>query len=477
VRKAKQATSADSATAAQLQALPEPKQPSLDSPYAMLVTGVGGTGVVTVGALLGMAAHLEGKGVSVLDMTGLAQKGGAVVSHVRIADTPEAIHAVRIAAGDADALLGCDLIVSAGAETISKMQAGITRAVVNSTPTPTAEFTRDPDWKFPLDKMRDEIEGATGPGAAWFVDANGLATALMGDSIASNPFMLGYAWQKGLIPLSAESILRAIELNGVAVESNQKAFVWGRRAAHDLAAVEKLAKPAAVIPITQRMSKTLDEIVARRVAELTAYQDEKYAARYQALVERVKQREAESAGSTRLTEAVARNYYKLLAYKDEYEVGRLYAAPEFMQRVNNAFEGDFKLKFHLAPPLLGSLFAKPHPSTGEPTKAAFGSWMMPVFRLLAKLKGLRGTAFDVFGHSEERKMERALIAEYERDIEELLGGLTQDNHAAAVEIASLPDHIRGYGHIKAKSAAAAGKLREQLFAAWKKPAPPAVKVA
>jgi indolepyruvate ferredoxin oxidoreductase len=458
-------------------ALPEPVLPTTTEPYGILITGVGGTGVVTVGALLGMAAHLEGKGVSVLDMTGLAQKGGAVVSHVRIADTPEAIHAVRVAAGDADAVLGCDIIVTAGAETISKMQAGVTRAVVNSASTPTAEFTRDPDWKFPVEKMQQEIETATGAGAAWFVDANALATALMGDSIASNPFMLGYAWQKGLIPLSSESILRAIELNDVAVDANKKAFLWGRRAAHDVAAVEKLAKPAAVIPITQRVSKTLDEIVARRIDELVSYQDQQYADRYRSLVGRVKKCEADTTGSTKLAEAIARYYFKLLAYKDEYEVARLYAAPEFMQRVNNAFEGDFKLKFHLAPPLIGGLLAKPHPSTGEPTKVAFGPWMMPVFRVLAKLKGLRGTAFDIFGYSAERKMERALIAEYERDIEELLAGLTPDNHATAVEIASFPEHIRGFGHIKMKNAAKARAQREELFATWKKPAVPAVKVA
>jgi indolepyruvate ferredoxin oxidoreductase len=446
-------------------ALPEPTLPSTAEPFGLVVTGVGGTGVVTIGALLGMAAHLEGKGVSVLDMTGLAQKGGAVVSHVRIADTPEALHAVRVATGEADAILGCDLVVTAGAEAISKMQSGVTRAVVNVAETPTAEFTRNADWQFPQAKMRAEIENAIGAEATYFVDATYLATALMGDAIATNLFMLGYAWQKGLIPVSSAAILRAIELNAVAIEANTKSFMWGRRAAYDAAAVEKLAKPAEVIPITQRISKTPEEVIARRFDELKAYQDEAYAQRYRSLVERVKTREAEVTGSTALTEAVARYYFKLLAYKDEYEVARLYTAPEFMQRVNASFEGEFKLKFHLAPPLI----AKPHPSTGEPKKIEFGAWMMPAFRVLAKLKGLRGTALDVFGYTAERKMERQLIADYERDIGELLAGLTAGNHAAAVEIASLPEHIRGYGHIKATNVAKAAKQREQLFAAWNAP--------
>jgi indolepyruvate ferredoxin oxidoreductase len=455
--------------------LPEPTLPSTAEPFGLVVTGVGGTGVVTIGALLGMAAHLEGKGVSVLDMTGLAQKGGAVVSHVRIADTPEAIHAVRVATGEADAILGCDLVVTAGAEAISKMQAGVTRAVVNVAEAPTAEFTRNADWQFPQEKMRDEIVHAIGKDATYFVDATSLATSLMGDAIATNLFMLGYAWQKGLIPVSSAAILRAIELNGVAIESNTKSFLWGRRAAHDVAAVEKLAKPAEVISITQHISKTLDEIVSRRVDDLTAYQDAAYAQRYRNLVEGVKQREAEvmGAGQHKLAEAVARYYFKLLAYKDEYEVARLYANPEFMQRVNANFEGDFKLKFHLAPPLV----AKPNASTGEPKKIEFGSWMLPAFRILAKLKGLRGTALDIFGYTEERKLERQLIVDYERDVAMLLAGLNARNHATAVDIVSLPEHIRGYGHIKMANVDKARQQHEQLFATWQKAGEPAAKVA
>jgi indolepyruvate ferredoxin oxidoreductase len=297
----------------------------------------------------------------------------------------------------------------------------------------------------------------------------------MGDAIATNLFMLGYAWQKGLVPVSSEAILRAIELNGVAIESNTKSFLWGRRAAHDVAAVEKRAKPAEVIPITQHISKTLDEIVARRVDELTGYQDAAYAHRYRELVERVKRREADvmGAGPLKLAETVARYYFKLLAYKDEYEVARLYANPEFMRRVNANFEGDFKLKFHLAPPLM----AKPNPSTGEPKKIEFGSWMLPAFRMLAKLKGLRGSALDIFGYTEERKLERRLIADYEQDVAKLLSGLNAGNHATAVEIASLPEHIRGYGHIKMANITKAGKQREQLFVAWQQAGEPAAKVA
>jgi indolepyruvate ferredoxin oxidoreductase len=427
-------------------ALPDPALPVTDRPFNVLVTGVGGTGVVTIGALLGMAAHLEGKGVTVLDMTGLAQKNGAVMSHIRFGNRPEDIHAVRIAAGEADLVLGCDMLVAAAGEALAKMQAGRTRLVINSAEVPTADFTRNPEWSFPGGDMQAELRAAVGTGSADFVDGTRIATALMGDAIATNLFMLGYAWQKGLVPVSAGAIERAIELNGVAVEANRKAFLWGRRAAHDLQAVERVATPGDVIPLAQRVSRNLDEIVARRVEFLTGYQDAAYAARYRGLVNRVRQTEADRVGGTRLAEAVARYYFKLLAYKDEYEVARLYARPEFMQRVNAAFEGDFRLRFHLAPPLI----AKPDPTTGEPRKRAFGPWMMSAFRLLAALKGLRGSAFDVFGYSEERRRERQLIVDYERTIEEILAGLSRENHATAVAIAAIPEEIRGFGPVKAR---------------------------
>ncbi|MCC6210477.1 MAG: indolepyruvate ferredoxin oxidoreductase family protein, partial [Burkholderiales bacterium] len=300
-------------------------------------------------------------------------------------------------------------------------------------------------------------------GNAEFVPAAELATALMGDSIATNMFMLGYAWQKGWLPLARASIERAIELNGVAVTFNQQSFVWGRRAAVDPERVRRTAAPAEVIPIEQRFARGLDELVEHRAQFLTGYQDRAYAERYRALVDRVRTLESGKLNSARLTEAVARYYAKLLAYKDEYEVARLYAESAFRGKIEGMFEGDTRLVFHLAPPLL----ARPDPRTGEPAKIAFGPWIVNLFRLLAKLKRLRGTPFDIFGRSEERRMERALIGEYEQAVATLLAGLTRDNHALAVEIASLPEFIRGYGHIKAKSAAAARRKQEELLARYR----------
>jgi indolepyruvate ferredoxin oxidoreductase len=425
--------------------LPDPALPRLDEPYGILVTGVGGTGVVTIGALLGMAAHLEQKGCTVLDMTGLAQKGGAVYSHVRIARRPEEIHAVRIAAGGARLLLGCDLVVSASADALAKLQPGYSRAIVNSHEIITGDFTRNPDLKFPGGELQRSIAEAIGAENTEFLDATGLATGLFGDSIASNLFMLGYAYQRGAVPLSADAIERAISLNGVAVEFNQRAFLWGRRAAVDPALVEARANSAAAQSDSHRLSETLDEAIDRRAAFLTEYQDTAYASRFTAMVGRV--REAEAAvmpGETSLTEAVARGLFKLMAYKDEYEVARLYAETDFLKRLANQFEAPYKLNFHLAPPL----FAERDPQTGHLRKRSYGPWMLSVFRGLAKLRRLRGTAFDIFGRSEERRTERRLIGEYEAVLDEILTHLSSANHRTAVELALLPLDIRGFGHVK-----------------------------
>ncbi|MGE0715881.1 MAG: indolepyruvate ferredoxin oxidoreductase family protein [Alphaproteobacteria bacterium] len=444
---------------------PEPTLPSLDQPYGMIVTGVGGTGVVTIGALLGMAAHIEGKGCSTLDMTGLAQKGGAVFSHVRVAARPEDLHAVRVAAGAADLLLACDMVVAASAEAISKLRAGTTSAVVNSAATITAEFTRNPDYRFPADKLEAAIAEAVGPGRMDLVDATRIATALLGDSIAANLFMLGFAYQKGLVPVSGAAIERAIELNAVAVEFNRQAFRWGRKAAHDLPAVERQVRPAP-LDAPRKLAQTLDEVVARRVEELTRYQDAAYAARYETLVRRVEHAEKERApGMSGLAEAVARWYYQLLAYKDEYEVARLYTDGTFRRRLEEQFEGDFKLRFHLAPPLLA-----PRDESGHLKKRAYGPWMMHAFRVLAGLRGLRGGAFDPFGYTAERRAERQLIADYERTVEELIGALDHDNHRIATEIASIPDRIRGYGHIKEANLKSARQAEAMLLAAFRDPA-------
>ncbi len=447
--------------------LPEPQLPPLKDPFNILVTGIGGTGVVTIGALLGMAAHLEGKGCSIMDMTGLAQKGGAVFSHIRIAERPEEIHAVRVAAGNADLLLGCDIVVAATFDALAKGRVGHSRAIVNSHETITADFIRDPDNRFPGQTLRAAIEAAVGPGAAEFVDGTGLATALIGDSIATNLFMLGHAYQRGLIPVSAAAILRAIELNRTAVAENTLAFQWGRRAALDLAGVARAAEKTA--PTARQIPQTLEEIVAHRAAHLTRFQDAAYAARYRHLVERVAAAErAAQPGADALAIAVAKYYAKLLAYKDEYEVARLQVDRDFHDRIAAQFEGDYRLHYHLAPPAV----SHPDPVTGKIKKKTFGPWMKVVFHLLAAAKGLRGTAFDPFGRSADRALERRLIAEYERLVEEIIERLDAGNHATAVALAAIPEQIRGYGHVKEASLAATRQRETELLAAFRAPRGP-----
>ncbi|WFS16999.1 indolepyruvate ferredoxin oxidoreductase family protein [Pseudomonas sp. 905_Psudmo1] len=432
-------------------ALPEPKQPALSRPWNILLPGVGGSGVTTVGALLGMAAHIEGKGCTVLDQAGLAQKFGPVITHIRIAAQQSDIYAVRIAAGETDLLLGCDLVVSSSEEALAKLNDKIAHAVINSHEAATAEFTRNPDAQVPGAAMREAISEAVGEGKTRFVDATRLATRLLGDSIATNLFMLGYAYQKGLVPVSAEAINKAIELNGVAIELNQQAFLWGRRAAHDLAAVEKLAAPKVV---EAPHCSTLEEIISDRVQRLTAYQNAAYAERYRELVERV--RKVDTDAQQRLSKAVARYYFKLLAYKDEYEVARLYSDSTFRKQLEAQFEGDYRLQFHLAP----SWLSKPDAVTGEPRKRSFGPWMLKAFGVLARFKFLRGSALDPFGHSAERRLERELIEEYEANVAYLLGELNGGNYRTAVALAEIPEQIRGYGHVKE---AALAKAREQAM--------------
>ena len=450
--------------------LPLPQVPALEAPYGVLVTGIGGTGVITVGALLGMAAHIDGKGVSVLDNTGLAQKNGAVMSHVRIAASPEAMHTVRLPVGGADLVLGCDMLVAAGGEAMARIDQGRTRAVINSHLAPTAAFTLNPDIDFNVRRQMDLIRRAAGDNLTDFVDATGLGTALMGDAIAANLFLLGFAFQRGLVPLSLESIHKAIELNGVAIETNKRTFAWGRLAAHDIKAVEAVARPAAAPPAPR--AESLEDIVARRVEFLTGYQDAAYAERYRALVRKVEAVERDRAkGKTGLAEAVARGYFKLLAYKDEYEVARLYTDGSFARKLGAQFEGEFRLKFHLAPPLM----APRDPNTGRLLKREFGPWMMPLFRILAGLKGLRGTAFDIFGRTVERRMERRLVGEYEMVIDELLAKLSTANHALAVQIATLPERIRGFGHVKERNVTETKVREAELLAAFR--APPAERAA
>jgi indolepyruvate ferredoxin oxidoreductase len=434
---------------------PEPTFASTSKPYGILVTGVGGTGVVTIGALIGMAAHIDGKGVTVLDMTGLAQKGGAVFSHVRICDDPEGLHAVRVATGEADAVIGGDMIVTASPDALTRMQTGRTRVVVNCAETPTADFTRNPDWQFPLARMQALIGETVGSGAAHFIEASDLALRLLGDSIASNLFLLGYAWQQGMVPVSGEAIDRAIELNGTAVAMSRAAFLWGRRSAHDPAAVAAYARPQVAVP----PAPTLDEVIARRASFLTDYQDAAYAERYRLQVEKVRAAEA-TINSSQLTEAVARNLFKLMAIKDEYEVARLYAETDFVQKISEGFEGDYTLRFHLAPPLL----ARPDPKTGRVKKMAFGPWMLTAFKWLAKARRYRGSRWDVFGRSDERRLERNLLADYEAELAALLPKLERATLIDAITLARLPETIRGFGHVKRRSIDAAVPERAALRA-------------
>jgi indolepyruvate ferredoxin oxidoreductase len=366
---------------------------------------------------------------------------------VRIAATPEELHATRIAAGEAKLVLACDILTGVGNEALAKMQKGVTRAVVNTALVMPAQFTRDPDLRFPVGSMEQEVEDAVAPGDAEFLDATRLATGLMGDSIATNLFMVGYAYQRGLLPVSEASILRAIELNGAAVESNKQSFEWGRMAAVDGARVAAAANPPAAKPESQRLSQSIDEVIERRVAFLTDYQNAAYARRYADLVAKVRAAEGQTQpGSTALAEAVARYYFKLLAVKDEYEVARLYAETDFLDRVKAQFEGDYTLAFWLAPPSTN----KPDAKTGEARKTRYGPWMLPAFRVLAKLRRLRGTPLDVFGRTQERREERELVTGYEQLVDELLAKLAPHNHELAVALASVPEHIRGYGHVKAR---------------------------
>jgi len=447
--------------------LPEAELPALARPYSIVVAGVGGTGIITVGALLGMAAHLEGKGVSVLDMTGVAQKGGAVTTFVKIAARPADLTTIRIAAGEANAVIGSDLLVTAENSIMTRMQRGVTKAVINTNRLATVAFIKNPDLQTPWVAMEDGVRDVIGADAARFLDATRIATALLGDSLATNIFLLGYAYQMGLVPVSRQAIFRAVELNGATVDANQRAFNWGRLAYHDPASVERQARPAETEVGSDRViAPDLDAAVARRVDFLTAYQDTGLAQRYQSLVDRVRRTELRVAGdSILLTEAVARNYFKLLAIKDEYEVARLYTDGEFQRQVDAAFEGDYKLRYHFAPPL----WVKPDKVTGAPVKRTYGAWMRPVLKVLAKLKGLRGTWLDPFGHTEERQLERRLITDYERTVEELERGLRVDNLDLAVEVATLPATIRGYGHVKRKNIDAAKTREAALLGQFRKP--------
>jgi indolepyruvate ferredoxin oxidoreductase len=459
----------------ELGVVPEPQLPTVHTPdakvWGIVVAGVGGTGVITIGQLLGVAAHLEGKGVVTQDAGGLAQKGGATWSHVLIASSQDAIRTSRVSMAAADLIIGCDPIVAAAKETLLRMREGRTRVALNSHAAPTAAFVTNANWQNPSDACVADIVKAVGLTAVGAFNADAVAIQMMGDSIYTNPIMLGYAWQKGWIPLEKASLLRAIELNAVAVPQNKTAFEWGRRAAHDGAGFDAQLNAAQVVVFSKRNS--LDELIAKRVEFLTDYQNAAYAQSYQAFVQKVRSVD-ESAGekSLALTEAVARYLFKLMAYKDEFEVARLHTDAAFHARISAQFEGDFKLHYHLAPPLLAKRNEK-----GELQKQQFGPATLTVFKILARLKGLRGTALDIFGKTDERRQERALIIEYRTSIDEILGVLAgalhaardADRYAMALGIARLPEQIKGFGHVKERNIKLARQTWISLMDQFRRP--------
>ncbi|MNF26793.1 indolepyruvate ferredoxin oxidoreductase [compost metagenome] len=456
--------------------LPTPRIAALNEPCSILITGVGGTGVVTIGALLGMAAFIEGKGTLNLDMAGMAQKGGAVWSHIRIAERQDQLHAPRIAEGEANVLLGCDLVVSANTETLLKMRQGVTSAVINSEENITSAFVRTfaqqaetgdikahPEPVFRTADMAAQINDAVGAGQATFIDASRIATALMGDSIATNTFILGFACQKGWLPVEQSSLIQAIELNGTAVAFNKAAFEWGRRTAFDLARVEAKIADSQIKSADRNLSESLPEQIARRTAYLTDYQNAAFSAHYKARVGSFIAAEAALFGKAGpLSEAVARYYFKVLAIKDEFEVARLYTSGEFIKKVQSTFEGDYRLRFHLAPPLLNKSNEK-----GEVKKSSYGPWMLKGFRVMARFKSIRNTWLDPFARTHERKVELAWLRTYEEILVEVQKGLRADNLELAVKLVSLPDSVRGYGAVKDRYLKHALAQKESLLQQWR----------
>jgi len=433
----------EASTALELPDLPAPELPAIRGTHNVIITGVGGTGVVTLGAVLAQAAQIDGKGAAMMEMAGLAQKGGAVHIHLRLAERPDDITAIRVATGEADALIGGDLVVSAGAKTLGLTATGRTGAVVNSHEIVTGDFTRNTEFRIPVRQLRLSLEARLRDRLRMF-DASELARAVMGDSIYSNMMVLGAAWQRGLLPLGHDAIAQAIRLNGAAVEANLRAFEVGRWAVLHPDQAERLISPNVL-----EKPRTLEERIAHRADHLRAYQSGRLARRYRRMVDAI--------GDERLKEAVAKGYHKLLAYKDEYEVARLHL--ETRRKAEEEFGGDFRMTYHLAPPLLSRMGPD-----GRPKKREFGPWIGRVFGMLARLRALRGTPLDPFGYTAERKMERALIRQYEADMAELLPKVTDASRDAVVALAELPLQIRGFGPVKAANEEKAAKRREELLA-------------
>ena len=443
--------------------LPAPNPVPLDAGgYNIMVAGVGGTGVLTIGALLGMAAHLDGKGCTILDLTGMAQKGGSVTSHIRVGPDPKGIYSSRLSEGMTDVLVACDLIVGSGPAVLKTVRPGHTAVVLNTDVAPTGEFQTNKYLDLGEARLRAAILDAIAGGPAFHLHASKLATDLTGDSIATNMLMLGYTAKQGLLPLSIDSIEQAIGLNGSFVEGNLRTFALGRLAAHDPASLAKeLKEDASVVPLD-----TVDDVLASRTRLLTDYQDAAYAEHYRNFVSDIRKRASAqlAVGGEGFAREVALTLSRLMAYKDEYEVARLYTDPGFMQRIGEQFSGDFQLTFNLAPPMLPGRDAD-----GRPKKRSFGPWVMTVFKLLRKLKGLRGTAFDPFGYSAERRMERRLISDYRSLIDNIVDRLDSDNLPAAVDLARAAADIGGYGPVKNASIQEYESRLKRLLQAFEAP--------
>ena len=440
-------------------ALPEPTLRGVEGGYNVLLAGIGGTGIVTVGTVLGQAAQLDGLATSLLDLTGLAQKYGAVMTHLRFATDAAAIPSSRLTVGEADAVIGCDLIVTASQEALSKVAAERSFVVVNTAVNPTGEFTKSPDWDPHAEQLLNRL-GERTQGHLHALDASRLATTLMGDAIAINMFLVGFAWQHGRIPVTLAALQRAIELNGVEVDFNRQSFEWGRRAAVDLKAVERAAAKASdgqVIQFAPRPLQRVEDIVEDRSRRLTDYQNSAYAQRYRDRVAKVQRKDAAIGANGRLARAAARYYYKLLAEKDEFEVARLYSAPEFRRSIEAQFEGDYKLHFHLGAWPFGRRDAE-----GHWHKREVGPWMLSAMGVLQRLRGLRNTWLDPFRRTPERKLALGLLARYEADLDLILGQAAPETADAAVELAALPERIRGYGHVRQAHADKVEGVRAEL---------------
>ncbi len=435
--------------------IPMPNVATVDTEYNILVTGVGGTGVLTIGGILGMAAHIDGLASNLLDMTGLAQKGGAVLSHVRLGKEIDILRTPHIMTGCTDLLIACDLVVAASPTAIECVRSDRAKAVINTHNFPVSAFVENNKIDFQQENLKRALEAHTLESDRHYVEATELATLLLGDGIATNVFMMGYAWQKGLIPLSFAAIDRAIELNGVAVDANKKTFACGRLAAQDMAKLRAFVKPYLSAASDDEISTNPIDIVEKRANMLTEYQNPAYSRKYLDLLDKVK-----TYDKGDIYAAVAKSYHKLLAYKDEYEVARLYTDGDFLKKLGAQFDGKYKLKFHMAPPI----FEKRDKATGEIRKREFGPWMMGAFKLLSKMKFLRGTAFDIFGYSAERKMERKLIGEYEELVQLVLDKLKKDNYQMCREILELPLSYKGYGHVKEKNIRLGKEKQEKLLA-------------